>query len=235
VDLASRVTGTDDLAWFSESGRRTVEDFEKGLGAVGATLLDRHRILDFGCGCGRVELWMRELGSRAELHAVDIDAAAIAWANAHIPWAQFRTVAARPPLPYVDGYFDLVVNHSVFSHLDEAFQDVWLDELRRVAAPNALLYLSFHGDHAFEHFCTTVAAAGRDVASLHEERSSQGFLYLEDDGMDGPFPANYHTAFHTPHYVAEHWGGFFEVCAILERRALDYQDVVILRRRPNRP
>lgn len=234
LHLVERVTGARDLDWFHESGRRTVEDFEAALATVGATLSGHRRILDFGCGCGRAERWMRDLGAEVELHGVDVDAEAIAWSRGNLPWARFRTVAGWPPLPYPDGYFDLVLNHSVFSHLDATYQDAWLDELRRVAAPNARLHLSVHGDHAFELFCAGLSVSGRDVTALRADRTSRGLVFLDDDGQAETFPDFYHLAFHTHRYIAEHWRGYFEVCQILERRALDYQDVVILRRRPSR-
>ena len=36
-----------------------------------------------------------------------------------------------PPLDYPDATFDLIFNHSVFTHIDEQYQDAWLAELLR--------------------------------------------------------------------------------------------------------
>lgn len=54
-----------------------------------------------------------------------------------------------PSTRYADGEFDLIINHSVFTHLDEHYQDRWLEELQRIAAPGGVLVLSTRGEHAF--------------------------------------------------------------------------------------
>jgi methylase of polypeptide subunit release factors len=51
--------------------RRTLDSFES--------------ILDFGCGCGRMLLWLPELGRKRALHGTDIDADAIDWCREHLP------------------------------------------------------------------------------------------------------------------------------------------------------
>jgi SAM-dependent methyltransferase len=230
ADLIWRVAGTPDEQWFLDSGKQTVVDWTAALESVGADLGSARRILDFGCGCGRVERWLQELGQHSELHAVDIDADAIAWAADHLPWARFQVGPTWPPLPYPDGYFDLVVNHSVFSHLDARYQDAWLQELRRVTSPGAYLLLSFHGDHAFDTMCQAMEAAGASAEPHRRSLAASGILFFEEDlWTGGPFPDFYHSTFHAPEYVRWHWGQFFEVRSLLERRALDYQDIVVLR------
>ena len=229
-DLIWRVAGTPDEEWFLNSGQQTVVDWTAALESVGADLGSADRILDFGCGCGRVERWLEELGEHSELHAVDIDDDAISWAADHLAWARFLVGPSWPPLPYADGYFDLVVNHSVFSHLDARYQDAWLQELRRVTRAGAYLLLSFHGTHAFDAYCRATEAAGRSAEPYRQAMADTGILFIGDDPWTGgPFPDFYHSTFHAPAYVREHWGRYFEVCSILERRALADQDIVVLR------
>lgn len=55
-----------------------------------------------------------------------------------------------PPLPYANDRFDLVLGFSVFSHLREKAQQIWLQELRRVMTPNGLAVLSTLGEYAFQ-------------------------------------------------------------------------------------
>jgi len=149
--LRSMVAGTDDETWFLESGRRSVDDVKRALAAVGRTLDSFTDILDFGCGCGRMARWL--LGDpRCSLTGVDIDATMIEWCTEHLPGGRFETNAGLPPTKYADHSFDLVVNHSVFTHLDEEYQDRWLEELSRITRPDGVLVLSFSGDLPFaEH------------------------------------------------------------------------------------
>ncbi len=139
--LVERVAGMADRGWFYHSGRESVRELDRILATVDRSLDSFQSILDFGCGCGRMLLWMRELGESRALHGTDVDADAVAWAAEHIPYCQFTANEPDPPLPYGDGAFDLVFNHSVFTHIDEKRQNAWLAELRRVTRPEGFLVL----------------------------------------------------------------------------------------------
>ena len=124
---------------FLDTGRRSLADFERALTAVGKPLDGHGRILEFGCGCGRIMRWMETLASASTLVGTDIDSRAIEWASSNLPFARFDVNDGLPPTRYADGEFDLIVNHSVFTHLDERYQDQWLGELQRITAPGGLL------------------------------------------------------------------------------------------------
>jgi SAM-dependent methyltransferase len=220
--LIERVTGGTSLQGFRDSGRQAVRELEQTLSGVGRTLDSFESILDFGCGCGRMLLWLEELGTRRALHGTDVDAEAIVWAAENIRYCSFAVNAADPPLPYPDGAFDLVFNHSVFTHIDERRQDAWLAELQRVTRPGGLLVLSVHGEWAL--------GLGGESSPAHALLEDHGHLFLPD--MRPPeelgHPAWYASAFHAPWYVFEHWGRWFAIRAFVPRAALGLQDHVVL-------
>jgi SAM-dependent methyltransferase len=219
-------------ALFLQTGQRSMVDLERALAAVGDTLEDHGSILEFGCGCGRIMRWMEELGRTRTLVGTDIDAVAIEWASANLPFAHFDVNEGLPPTRYRDGEFDLIINHSVFTHLDEHYQDLWLAELQRITAPEGLLVLSIHGEHAFEVSESYIEVDSRLRREWRPTLEQQGILYIADDSYVGSaFPDFYHTAFHAPWYVFEHWSQWFEVLAFLPRSSLDFQDQIVLRRR----
>jgi ubiquinone/menaquinone biosynthesis C-methylase UbiE len=219
-------------ALFLQTGRRSLEDFEHALTAVGDTLGAHERILEFGCGCGRIMRWMEELGDTRTLIGTDIDARAIEWASDNLPFARFDVNEGLPPTRYGDGEFDLILNHSVFTHLDANYQDRWLEELQRIASPRGLLVLSIHGEHAFQVSEQHLEVGSRQRREWRAQLERDGILYISDDTYVGSaFPDFYHTAFHAPWYVFEHWGQRFDVLAYLPRSSLDFQDQVVLRRR----
>lgn len=220
-ELVWRVAGTDDAAWFRASGERSARELSAALRVVGRDWASFEEALDFGCGCGRVLLHLEEEARTTRLTGADIDAEAVEWARKHVPWASFATTAPEPPLPFGDGAFDLVMNHSVFSHLDERRQDEWLAELHRVTRPGAMLVLSVHGPTA----CP---------APLRARLARRGHVYSSDGGWGAAFPDWYQNAYHTPAYVFDHWARWFEVRAYVVRGALDFQDIVVLER-PARP
>lgn len=229
AELRARVAGTVDADQFLRTGRQSADDFDQALGAVGRHLDGFARILDFGCGSGRILLWLEQLAQRCELHGVDIDSEAVTWAAEHLRYAHVSRSTPTPPLEYPDGFFDLVYAYSVFTHIDEEYQDAWLHELRRVTRPGGLLLVTVHGEHAYHATHTAVLAGGADTWDWDAAVQQRGFLHIRDDAwIGGPFPDYFHTSFHMPWYVYAHWGELFTVRAHLPRRALGYQDVVVL-------
>ena len=106
------------------------------------------RVLDFGCGTGRMTRWLLPEAREDEVWGVDFDARCIQWNQTHLsPPFHFLLCSSLPSLPFEDGYFDLVVGGSVFTHISE-MADGWLLELRRVTRPGGLLYLTIQ-DGAF--------------------------------------------------------------------------------------
>jgi SAM-dependent methyltransferase len=223
--LVERVTGSLDRNWFFDSGRASVGELERTLAIAGRTLDSFESVLDFGCGCGRMLLWLEKVGATSRLHGADIDTEAIAWASEHIPYCRFTANAADPPLPYEDGAFDLVFNHSVFTHIDARRQDAWLRELHRVTRPGALLVLSVHGEWA-------VGDRGPDA---HRQLEDDGHLFVAEMRQPAELghPEWYASAFHAPWYVFEHWGAWFTIRAYVPKAALGLQDHVLLERVPD--
>lgn len=231
-DLRWRVAGHPDPGWFWKSGGMSIANIETMLSIVGTSFADYPRALEFGCGCGRMLLHLREVTEKTELHAVDIDAQSAAWVQRHIPWVKCSVNDPLPPLAFPDGHFDLVFNQSVFTHLDENYQDAWLGELARVTKPGGALVLSVSGEHPFSELVKALRDAGADPAKLIARFHAKGIVFIDDDSyVGGPFPDFYHSTFHAPWYVFEHWGRFFDIKAFVPRGSLDFQDYVLLRRR----
>jgi SAM-dependent methyltransferase len=220
-DLIARVVGGPDHTWFYWTGRESVREIERTLAIADRSLDSFDSILDFGCGCGRMLLWMEEQGRTRALHGTDIDAEAIAWCRKHIPYAKLSVNGADPPLPFPDGTFDLIFNHSVFTHIDERRQDAWLAELHRVTRPGGFLVLSTHGEVALDE----------DPWGIRERLENEGIVFL--DGVhpsDFPLPDWYQNTYHSPWYVFEHWGRWFKIRGYVPGGALGVQDHILLER-----
>jgi SAM-dependent methyltransferase len=105
---------------------------------------DLERVLDFGCGVGRVlRYWPQRPG--LELHGTDFNGDAVAWCRDTFPKGTFKQNGLHPPLDYDDNTFDLIYALSVFTHFTEDMQLPWLRELLRILRPGKYLYFTTHG------------------------------------------------------------------------------------------
>jgi ubiquinone/menaquinone biosynthesis C-methylase UbiE len=219
-DLQIRVTGAAAGA-FHATGALVARQIADLLQAAGQPLTKATRILDFGCGPGRVIGAVADLHPSATYAGCDIDAEAIAWCQAQMrDVATFKVNGHAPPLPFPDQAFDLIYSISIFTHLPEDMQHQWLDELRRVLKPGGVL------------LTTKLNPAGYDLPEpVKAAGESHGFAYWgEADATDG-LPDFYRLAYHTHDYVRRVWGHYFDVLRIGQHDLNNTQDSVILQRR----
>lgn len=218
---------------FDIEGLNHLRLYEQALAAVGSSLEQSQRLLEFGCGCGRFLRHLGPLADQVEIHGTDIDAEMIQWLRANVPYGRYEVAPHEPPLPYPDHHFDLVINCSVFTHLDERLQDLWLAELQRVTRPGGLLLLTVEGQTTWNRTCEASERVGEDPEPWRAELESRGLVFIADDLFLGStHPDFYHSTVHAPWYIFEHWTRFFEIAAYLPDGAIS-QDLIVLRRRPD--
>lgn len=210
------------------SGELHASTIARAVAEHGLVVGEAHRVLEFGCGYGRVLRWWPAVAPGAEVWGVDLDAKRIAWARAHLP-ASFRlsTCTTLPHLPFPDDSFDLVYACSVIPHISE-LGDAWVLELRRVLRPGGLAYLTVYDEDT--------------IAAIRRTGESPGLRAGLDDleAIAGPIAPDFDVAvlsrrvgsaqvFHSSAYLARVWGGWFE---ILDRRPEDFhvQTAMVLRR-----
>ncbi len=226
--LARRVDcgSTDDsLRHYQELGRRVRSDILELLPSDWS--FEGKRILDFGCGAGRILRHFLPETQEAEVCGCDIDAASIAWLEEHLSPAFFVFHNEEtPPLPQPDAHFDLIWAASVFTHLTDHWS-AWLLELHRLLKDGGLLIASFMGAGLSEH------VAGEP---WQEERIGMNVLkYGQSWDLGGPM------VLLSPWWIREHWGRSFDVVtlweagfAVPEDRSAG-QGLVLLRKRGPAP
>jgi SAM-dependent methyltransferase len=223
-DRMIRVGGHDTAEAFLGVGVQVLGTLRAALKSVVGKDVDQFpRVLDWGCGCGRLSRYFVDLP--VQLTGADIDADNVAWCAANLPFARFETIPLHPPMPFADASFDLAFGTSVFTHLTESVQFEWLAELRRVVRPGGVLLLSTLGDAAIQVFNLTAAQV--------RERNRAGILDLTKNAiLDGYLPEEdyYRDVFHTTDYVRREWGKYFDVLEIIPG-GLIVQDLIVLRRR----
>jgi SAM-dependent methyltransferase len=230
--------GAAGAAPYLDGGRRTAEELIAGLRRAERDPAQLAAILDFGCGAGRVLPYIARIAPQARSVGCDVDRAAIEWAGARRPGAEWVLSSFEPPLPFAGDTFDLVYSVSVFSHLGRGLQDRWLRELRRVLAPGGVALLSVHGPSAFEAFRSgrvRTSWCPPEVFARGPLRSRDCVFtpYTRSLWTAGELPgvgSQYGLAFHGADFIREVWGRELTVLDIRERALTDWQDLVIVGR-----
>lgn len=113
------------------------------------------KVLDFGCGCGRIarQMMLQKAGLPERYVGLDLYRPSIEWCNQHLkPWApqfEFRHLDAfniglnpggkqQAPLE-VEGPFTLINAHSVFTHILEPNLGFYFDQCMQLLAPGGVL------------------------------------------------------------------------------------------------
>lgn len=216
--LRVRVNGLESEEVFRWAGRRIAGDLLQIFGRSGQR--PDARVLDFGCGCGRVLTYLSVLSPRLELHGVDVDTEAINWCHDNLSHvASFDTTLQRKALSFADESLDTIYLVSVFTHLTAEDQSYWLAEFQRVLRPSGFAVISLYGEAIAAKMGSTVAA----------KVAENGLFYVNDGGTQG-LPDWYQSCFHTKQYVMDTWSRFLAVEDYREAGIADAQDVVVLRK-----
>ncbi|MEP9353625.1 class I SAM-dependent methyltransferase [Xanthobacter sp. KR7-65] len=233
VELMHNTTGLTEPRDFASHG----VDFMRALQALSpAPLRDYAAVLDFGVGVGRVARLFH--GFRGRYVGMDVDTRHIAWVGENLDHVEAVANTPRAPLPAPAASFDAVISISVFSHLNEEDQLFYLAELKRVTRPGAHLFLSIHGDRAFERACgeprifdMLAIPQDRLDAAAREMTEGRGYAFIRQDGHLTSDAYEYGITFISSAYVRAVWSGFFEVVGIGAGALHDFQDVVVLKAR----
>lgn len=235
ADLMQRVSGSPDPRFFDADGVRSYTEFIDAV-AKYRDWKSISRLLDWGCGCGRVTRCFLRANPEVEVHGCDIDAQAVAWCRENLRGGSFSAVDLLPPTSFPDGHFSLAIGYSVMSHLPPEVQREWLQEMRRIVAPGGLFLASVHGPFAARFAYPSARPPGRRFA-WSRRQPVQDFLQEgfwdggADHALDGVAPAGYYRgAFQTPDWTRREWSKYFRVLEIREGGMQNYQDLVIMAR-----
>ena len=213
--LRLRVHGDESLQNFENAGKLLSYNIFSSLIAL-TEQESQKKILDFGCGCGRVIRYLSALSPNNAYHGSDIDPEAISWCQSKLSnIGEFTVNETMPPLPFESDYFDFIYSISVFTHLPEEMHLKWLEELKRVTKKGSYLLLTTHGEHLLD-------ASKKQKRKLKDD----GFYYSVGSGTDG-LPDFYQTSFHTEEYIQTRWSEYFEIVRIVKRGIMNHQDMVI--------
>jgi 2-polyprenyl-3-methyl-5-hydroxy-6-metoxy-1,4-benzoquinol methylase len=189
AQLMFLVQGTTNVREFWTDGLGTAQAILDVLHGSGIDIGGSMRILDFGCGSGRVIRHLHGM-TGARFNGSDYNPLLIEWCQRNLRFGQFDVNGVSPPLVYEKEQFDLVYALSVFTHFPEDLQSAWLSELSRVLKPGGHLLMTTQGESFLPYM------------SEEERRTFRsGRLVVREQGAVGGNPF---VAVHPPEYVRTH-------------------------------
>lgn len=197
-ELVFMTQGIYDVQAYTDSVVPGVMYLKKYMKHAGVDFKHIHRILDFGCGSGRLLSGFWGGNPSLELYGCDINSDLISWAGNNLPGKiHFKQNDFYPPNPFSDIKFDLIYLISVFTHLSIESQKRWVNEFFKILRPGGTLVISLQGETYARYF------------SSLDENELQAFMgqgyYERRTPKEG---ANEFGAFHTRSHVCRIFEGF---------------------------
>lgn len=197
----------------------------------GKEVSEGDKILDFGCGWGRITRFFLKDVQASNLYGIDCDSEIIDACRASNLRGSFEVINPHPPTGFSENMFDLIYSYSVFSHLSEDIHKEWLREFQRVLKPGGLLIATTRPQEFILH-CAEVRrttdipfySAGAAVSFLDENQSltdyNEGKYCFSATGGGGIRDSSFYGETCIPRaYVEREWTKYFSVVDFI-----DYQE-----------
>ena len=158
--------------------------FWKDLEFIADIVSSGDKILDFGCGNGRL---LEIIGKRnIEYQGVDVSSGLVEKAKEKYPHFKdrFSKIEAEPSLPFPENYFNVIFSLAVFHHFPKEYQKIRLQELCRLLKPGGKIVL-------------TVWNLNQEniLASKKWEAISDDEVYISFENNEGEKFRRYHFVF----------------------------------------
>jgi SAM-dependent methyltransferase len=201
------------------------------------------RVLDYGCGWGRITRFFLKDVAAGNLWGIDCNEELIDFCRESNPWSRFELNDPMPPTDLPSDEFDLVFSYSVFTHLREDVHYAWLDELGRLVKPGGLLIFSVRPRQFISYWATRSAVSGQSPephdALIGLFPDAERALTDFDDGRFVFAPYRYSSygewcgeACISRPYVEREWTSRFELLDFIEDPDRFIQNLVVLRAPP---
>ncbi len=205
------------------------------------------RVLDFGCGWGRIiRFFLKDL-EPSRLMGIDHLEDVIRTCHETNRWCQFQAIEPEPPTSLADDSFDLIYCYSVFSHLPEDFHKKWLIEFTRILKPGGLLVATTRRRDFIEHCAELRTRKNPEQIPHYVMVSAKTFLDTEASlaAYDrGEFCYSSHEkegrwwywgeACIPEQYVLNEWTKYFTYCEYMDDRRRCPQSAIVVRKPSSR-
>jgi SAM-dependent methyltransferase len=137
---------------------------------------DPSRVLDFGCGWGRMLRIIRSTPafSEIDLYGCDPVDVVLQVCQRTVPKVSVSRVDLYPPTPYRSALFDFIYAYSVFSHLSPECHLSCAQEFARILKPGGIVCVTTRPKRHLA-ICAEVRSRGLENLGSHELALAQSF------------------------------------------------------------
>ena len=210
---------------------------------AGTPVRTESKILDFGCGWGRMIRFFSKDVLGDNLFGVDVDVKVIGACKHAGVRGTFETISAYPPLGFANETFDVVFAYSVFSHLNEEAHLKWVEEFHRVLRPGGIFIATTQG-RTFIEYCASLRNLAVFPSEWHRSLSRQFgdistaladydagcFLHSATGGGDCRPSTFYGETLIPRQYIERVWTRYFEIREFSDDRSFLPQAYIVVRK-----
>jgi ubiquinone/menaquinone biosynthesis C-methylase UbiE len=206
---------------------------------LGAPISASSRVLDFGCGWGRMTRFLAREVPDDRLFGADPSPDMIELCRESGAVGTFVEFDRQGALPFDDGFFTHIYAYSVFTHLPLKQAQYWLSELARVSAPGAVLCLTVEPLRFLDFIAQPPPEPanawhkslhdqfGRFMQAVRPRAEAAGHVFLPTNGRD--VQEFYGDAVYTEAFIRQNWSGF-DLLEYLDDPSEFWQAFVVMRK-----
>jgi ubiquinone/menaquinone biosynthesis C-methylase UbiE len=124
----------------SDKFSATRKFFWRDLEFIRGYIQEGDRVLDFGCGNGRMIEILKD--RKIQYNGVDVSQKLIDAAKMAYPNYNFQKISGQDSLSFSDQYFNKIISIAVFHHFPPEYAQKIADDLFRVTAPGGTIIIS---------------------------------------------------------------------------------------------
>ena len=209
----------------------------------GLTVDSQTKILDFGCGWGRITRILLKDCDPKNIWGVDVDPSIISVCKETIKGVNFVQCNALPPLKFPDNSFDIIDAYSVFSHLSEDYAMQWIQEFSRILKPGGILLATTQSGR-FLDFCQSVRdnhlsggwynslkMSFVDIDRCRKDYENGAFLFSPTGGGDYRDKTFYGEAIIPEKYIRRTYSKFLDPVEFVDNESILPQALFILQKK----
>ena len=203
------------------------------------------KILDFGCGWGRmIRFYFKDIKCE-NIYGIDVDPMMIDICKNTLHYGNYLVTTPAPPTEFQNDSFDIIYAYSVFSHLKYDIAEKWIEEFSRILKPGGILVATTQGECSFDYIQVLKDNPKRtrsvweeyllksfDPVEDHRKRYRNGeFLYAATGGGEVRDASFYGEAFIPEQYIKKHFDQYLKLQDFVDNANLLPQALFVMQKR----